>query len=114
MKRIFLLSTLIISSFGMINLQTLSAAPQQTITPEVGAKAKKIVVSVNQAVSLRGDQFSKVNDICIDYVKQVDAVTKSNPADLSVKLAALKTSSNEKIKAVLAPDQLTGWASFKD
>jgi len=114
MKRILLLSTLVISSFGMMNLQTVSAAPQQTITPEVGAKAKKIVVNINQAVNLRGDQFSKVNDICIDYVKQLDALNNAKPADLSTKAAALKTTRNEKIKALLAPDQLTGWASFKD
>jgi hypothetical protein len=113
MKRIFLLSTLVISSFGMMNLQTVSAAPQQTITPEVGANAKKLVANINKVISLQGDQFSKINDVCIDYFKQLDALTKSKPADLDAKTAALKQTRDSKIKALLTPAQLTNWSSVK-
>jgi len=107
MKRIFLLSALVISSFGMINTQTVSAAPQQAnqnASPEV--KAKSLVSKINMAVSLRGDQFYKVNEACVEYFKKVAA----SPAEAE----SLKKVRNEKIKASLAADQLAAWAGFKD
>lgn len=118
MKRIFLLSTMIISSFGMMNLQTVNAATpaQQAVTasPTVFATAKKLVGKINIAVSLQGDQFGKVNDVCIEYYQQLDALTKANPADLTVKTAALKQTRDAKIKALLNANQLKSWAAFKD
>ena len=108
MKRFFLLSTLVISSFGMVNLQTLSAAPQQAVphNNEAGVKAKTLVSQINKVVALRGDQFSKVNEACVEYFNQVAA----KPADID----ALKKTRNEKIKSYLAADQLASWANFKD
>jgi len=115
MKRIFLLSTLVISSFGMMNLQTVSAAtPQQAVSAAIGGKAKALVSKINQAVPLRGDQFAKVNDACIEYFKQVDVLTNAKPADMDAQIASLKKTRNEKIKAALAPDQLNSWANFKE
>ena len=114
MKRIFLLSTLIISSFGMINLQTVSAAPQASTSVATAATAKKLVSRINQTVHLHGDQFSKVNDACVEYYTQVETITKTNAADTSAKIAALKTTRDAKIKASLDADQVKAFAAFKE
>lgn len=102
----------------MMNLQTASAAApaQQAASQDASpfVRAKKLVSSINQVVSLRNDQFSKVNEICIDYFKQLDELNNAKPADLNVKVTALKNTRNEKIKASLAADQLKAWAGFKD
>jgi len=118
MKRIFLLSTMIITSFGMINMQTVNAAaPAQQAAnadPATFAKAKQLVSKINVAVTLREGQFSKVNDICIEYFQQLNALTKANPADLAAKTAELKTTRDARIKAVLGSDQQKSWAAFKE
>ncbi len=117
MKRIFLLSTMMISSFVMMNVQTISAAPVQqagTVTVAIGAKAKQLVSKINTAVSLRDNQFSKVNDACIEYFQQLETLNNAKPADLSTKVAALKATRDAKIKASLATDQLKAWAAFKE
>ena len=115
MKRIFLLSTLAIASFGMLAPQMVSAAPQQAnqeVSPMV--KAKKLVSNINQAVSLRGDQFSKVNDACVEYFKKLDELNQAKPADLNAQIATAKQTRDAKIKASLATDQLKSWAAFKE
>ena len=118
MKRIFLLSTMIISSFGMMNLQTVNAATpaQQAVaaSPATFAKAKQLVGKINIAVKLQGDQVTKVNDICVEYFQQLDALTNANPSDLAVKTAALKQTRDAKIKATLNANQREAWAAFKD
>ena len=114
MKRIFLLSTLIISSFGMINLQTVSAAPQAATSVSTAATAKKLVSRISQVVHLHGDQFSKVNDACVEYYTQVDALGKAGSADASSKIAGLKATRDAKIKGSLDADQVKAFASFKE
>jgi len=118
MKRIFLLSTLIISSFGMMNLQTISAAaPAQQAAnadPATFAKAKQLVSKINLAVTLHGNQFSKVNEACIEYFQQLNALSKATPAEITAKTEELKNTRNAKIKAVLEADQLKSWAAFKE
>ena len=117
MKRIFLLSTIMISSFGMMNVQTISAAPAQqavTASPAIFGKAKQLVSKINVAVGLKGDQFSKVNDACVEYYQQLETLTNAKPADLDAKAAALKVTRNAKIKASLTTEQLKAWAAFKD
>ena len=117
MKRIFLLSTMIITSFGAMNVQSLSAAPQQsetTISPAVGASAKKLVSKINQAVALSGEQFSPVNNICIEYFNKVTAINNAKPANADAQIAALKQTRDQKIKALLTASQLKSWDSFKE
>lgn len=118
MKRILLLSAMIISSFGLINLQTVNAAtPAQQaarVSSSTFAKAKQLVSKINIAVTLTGNQFSQVNDACIEYYQQLDALNKANPADLAAKTAALKQTRNAKIKASLNAEQLKSWAAFKE
>jgi len=120
MKRIFLLSTLIISSFGMMNLQTVSAATPaqqaQAANPDAAtfAKAKQLVSKINVAVSLHGNQFSKVNEACIEYFQKLNALNNATPADAIAKAQELKNARNAKIKAVLEPDQMNSWAAFKE
>ncbi len=117
MKRILFVSAMIISSFGMMNVQTLSAAPVQGTANHDASpfvRAKKLVSSINQVVFLRDAQFSTVNEICVNYFTKLDELTKENPADLSAKVAALKEARNKKIKAALAADQQSAWATFKE
>jgi hypothetical protein len=123
MKRIFLLSTMIISSFGIMNL---NAAPQQAatpastqavaqpITPAVGGNAKRLVAKITQSVSLHGDQFSKVNNICIEFYQKLETLNSAKPADYDAKVAALKAERNSKIKAELDASQVKSFESFKD
>ena len=118
MKRIFLLSTMIITSFGAMNVQSLSAAPQQaetTITPAVGSAAKKLVSKINLAVALTGEQQFAVNNIAIDYFNKVTAINNAKPANADAQIAALKQTRDQKIKALLTASQLKSWeASFKE
>ncbi len=104
MKKIFLLSALSIAMFGAINAQNAATTETQTANkqiPEVRAKAK--VQAVTNIVKLEGAQWGKVNDLFVDYFRQLDATTDAaKSADLTKKV-------NEKLLTILTPEQAKLW-----
>lgn len=83
-------------------------------TPE--AKAKAMVEKINTVVTLKGEQFTKLNNLFTDYYKKkaaIEADSSLKPKTKEAKLAALKDSKNTAIKGVLTPDQLKKWKDYR-
>jgi hypothetical protein len=110
MKRILLFSIITIASFGWANAQ----AAQQNTTPE--ARAKRMVVAIQKAVGLHGDQFGVVNNAYVEYFRKLDALDaqKLNAADYQSKLTDLQTNRDTKIKAGLEAPQVKNWQTYHD
>lgn len=104
MKKIFLFSALSIAMFGAINAQNAATTETQTAAkqaPEVRAKNK--VKDITNVVKLEGTQWGKVNDLYVDYYRQVDAINDA------AKVADLAKKVNEKLLTILTPEQAKLW-----
>lgn len=109
MKRFFLLSAIALISFGGVNAQ--AANNQQTVNhnnlPQV--RAKNMVSGISKVCGLHGDQFTKVNNACVTYFTNYDALQKEKATlssdDYAAKLAALQNTRNLAIRASLGTDQ---------
>ncbi len=113
MKKFFFVFTVVASSFGMLNAQnaktpsTTTEAATVAKAPEV--KAKELVAQINNSVQLQGDQWGKVNDLCIDFFTKADALrAKKETLDAKMfetKLSELRTNRDKTLSGILTPEQ---------
>jgi hypothetical protein len=108
MKKIFLISSIVASTLGMVNAQVKqTAAPVKTeIQPE--ARAKDRVAEINRICNLKPEQVTKVNDLYVDFFKKEQALkAKQLPIEeVRKQLADLKGQRDAAMKAALTPEQI--------
>ncbi len=116
MKKIIFVFAVVVSSFGMTNAQTAktsstspvaaTAAPAER-TPE--ARGKELVAKINTACQLKDDQWSKVNEISVDFFTKQDALRGQkrtmDVTSFDKKMNELKSNRDKALSAVLTPEQ---------
>ena len=115
MKKLFFVSAVLLSSFGMTNAQSAKATTTQPTRTEIAAekapeaRGKQLVAKINNAVQLQGDQWGKVNNICVDFFTKHDALkSQKGTIDNKVfetKVEELKSAREKALAAVLTPEQ---------
>ena len=102
MKKIFLISTIIVLLVGIMNAQTAT-----TQSPEV--RAKSAVAKINKNCTLVGDQTTKVNKIYIDYFTKQEALNAKKAGmdakEFDKQMAVVVGERNAGLKKVLTPEQ---------
>lgn len=113
MKKILFATAVVASSFGMLNAQnaktTQTAATEAKAEKLPEARAKELVSKINTTCQLNGDQWTKVNNLCVDFFKQHDAL-KAQKATMDAKtfetkMNELKATRDKGLAAALTPEQ---------
>ena len=122
MKRYFLMSSFLGLSLLMVNTSGVKAASfiQQSSTaqPEFPqAKAKRMVSTMHMTVELQGNEWKTVNDAWVAYYVGLDGLDKQkatlSSTEYTAKVAALKKTRDESLKATLIPEQWRKWEVYK-
>lgn len=101
------MSALSIAAFGMMNAQNAATTSTQTLAPQKSlpqVRAKAMVSKINNASGLQGDQFTKLNNLYIDYYTKLDALGTD-----AAKLKDLDVATNTALQGILSPSQLKFW-----
>lgn len=119
MKKVILTAVCLFSIATVSNAQEVSTSTQpkestkhhEKLTPE--QHAQKNVDQLNTALALSEDQKTKIYDLAITRIKNIDAVKekykgqedKKKTADAEIQ--AFRITYRQSVKALLTPDQLT-------
>ncbi|WP_113634745.1 hypothetical protein [Nubsella zeaxanthinifaciens] len=104
-------------AFAVLGITASYAQKNDRVKLSPDEKAEKLATAMQTKLSLNDDQKSKIKQIELDRIKQQDELRKSDVEKMKGKIeerkAAMKAH-DEKINAVLTPEQQKTYAASKE
>lgn len=116
MKKILLISSIVVSSLGIVNAQVTESKPQPFLKPAQvdqlpASRAKVRVSEIAKITPLQAEQTTKLVNLYVSFFTKSDDLKAKKAtldgAEYGKQMSALKSERDAGLKAVLTPAQIT-------